>query len=119
MISRDRIRGSWPHSKSYSKCSYDAFAFFKSRKGSCFPEPPRKALTALVQEAYVRGLSTRNGDNLVRAVVNQTLQIGNANRKSLETMPASTVDLIKNPLFRFPAHVKVVSHKGGVSRQPT
>src|SRR6516164_5139415 len=46
----------------------------KLRKGSYFPgflEPRRmaeKALTAVVQEAYVQGVSTRSGDDLVQAM---------------------------------------------------
>ena len=46
----------------------------KLRKGSYFPgflEPRRmaeKALTAVIQEAYVQGLSTRSVDNLVKAM---------------------------------------------------
>src|SRR5580693_4295160 len=46
----------------------------KLRKGSYFPgflEPRRmaeKALTAVVQEAYVRGVSTRSVDDLVQAM---------------------------------------------------
>src|SRR3977135_3568118 len=46
----------------------------KLRRGSYFPaflEPRRlaeKALTAVVQEAYVQGISTRSGDDLVRAI---------------------------------------------------
>jgi putative transposase len=46
----------------------------KPRKGSCFPgflEPQRmveEALTAVVQEAYVRGISTRSVDDLVKAL---------------------------------------------------
>ena len=46
----------------------------KLRRGSCFPaslEPRRaaeKALTAVIQEAYVQGISTRSVDDLVRAM---------------------------------------------------
>jgi transposase-like protein len=46
----------------------------KLRKGSYFPgflEPRRmaeKALTAVVQEAYVHGVSTRSADDLVKAM---------------------------------------------------
>jgi putative transposase len=46
----------------------------KLRRGSCFSafvEPRRvakKALTAVVQEAYVQGISTRSVDDLVRAM---------------------------------------------------
>ena len=46
----------------------------KLRKGSCFPgflEPRRmaeKALTAVVQEAYIQGVSTRSVDDLVQAM---------------------------------------------------
>jgi putative transposase len=46
----------------------------KLRKGSYFPgflEPRRlaeKALTAVVQEAYIQGVSTRSGDDLVKAL---------------------------------------------------
>jgi transposase-like protein len=46
----------------------------KLRKGSYFPgflEPRRmaeKALTALIQEAYVQGISTRSVDDLVKAM---------------------------------------------------
>jgi putative transposase len=46
----------------------------KSRKGRCFPaflEPRRmseKALTAVVQDAYVQGVSTRSVDDLVQAM---------------------------------------------------
>jgi len=45
----------------------------KLRQGSYFPEflEPRrtaeKALTAVIQEAYVQGISTRFGDDLVKA----------------------------------------------------
>ena len=44
------------------------------RKGSCLPaflEPRRmaeKALTAVIQEAYVQGISTRSVDDLVKAM---------------------------------------------------
>jgi putative transposase len=47
----------------------------KLQKGSYFPaflEPRRlaeKALTAVIQEAYVRGISSRSVDDLVRAMV--------------------------------------------------
>jgi transposase-like protein len=46
----------------------------KLRKGSCFPsflEPRRmaeKALTAVIQEAYIQGVSTRSVDDLVKAM---------------------------------------------------
>ncbi len=46
----------------------------KLRKGSWFPgflEPRRtaeKALTAVIQEAYVQGISTRSVDDLVKAL---------------------------------------------------
>ena len=46
----------------------------KLRQGSCFPEflEPRrtaeKALTAVIQEAYVQGISTRSVDDLVKAL---------------------------------------------------
>src|SRR3954453_15482004 len=46
----------------------------KLRKGSCFPgflEPRRmaeKALTAVIQEAYIQGVSTRSVDELVKAM---------------------------------------------------
>lgn len=46
----------------------------KLRKGSYFPgffEPQRmaeKALTAVIQEAYVQGISTRSVDDLVKAM---------------------------------------------------
>ena len=46
----------------------------KLRKGSYFPgflEPRRmaeKALTAVIQEAYIQGISTRSVDNLVQAM---------------------------------------------------
>jgi len=46
----------------------------KLRKGSYFPfflEPRRlaeKALTAVVQEAYIQGISTRSVDDLVQAM---------------------------------------------------
>ncbi|MCA3561328.1 MAG: transposase, partial [Aestuariivirga sp.] len=46
----------------------------KFRKGSCFPgflDPRRmaeKALTAVIQEAYVQGISTRSVDDLVKAM---------------------------------------------------
>jgi putative transposase len=46
----------------------------KLRKGSYFPgflEPRRmaeKALTAVIQEAYIQGVSTRSGDDLVQAM---------------------------------------------------
>jgi transposase-like protein len=44
------------------------------RRGSCFPgflEPRRmaeKALTAVIQEAYIQGVSTRSVDDLVKAL---------------------------------------------------
>jgi hypothetical protein len=46
----------------------------KLRKGSYFPfflEPRRmveKALTAVIQEAYIQGISTRSDDDLVKAM---------------------------------------------------
>ena len=46
----------------------------KLRRGSCFPaflEPRRmaeKALTAVIQEAYIQGISTRSVDDLVKAM---------------------------------------------------
>lgn len=46
----------------------------KLRKGGCFPgflEPRRmaeKALTAVIQEAYIQGVSTRSVDDLVKAM---------------------------------------------------
>ena len=56
----------------------------KLRRGSYFPgflEPRRmgeKALTAVIQEAYVQGISTRSVDELVKAMGST----GSANRRS-------------------------------------
>ncbi len=52
----------------------DVRAFPKLRTGSYFPsflEPRRmaeKALTAVIQEAYIQGVSTRSVDDLVKAM---------------------------------------------------
>lgn len=46
----------------------------KLRTGSCFPgfleprRPDEKALTAVIQEAYLQGISTRSVDELVKAM---------------------------------------------------
>ncbi len=46
----------------------------KLRKGSYFPgfleprRPAEKALTAVIQEAYIQGISTRSVDDLVKAL---------------------------------------------------
>ena len=60
----------------------------KLRKGSYFPaslEPRRlaeKALTAVVQEAYIQGISTRSVDDLVKAMgmegISKSQEIGRA-----------------------------------------
>ncbi|TWH32215.1 transposase [Aminobacter sp. J15] len=53
----------------------------KLRKGSYFPgflEPRRmaeKALTAVIQEAYVHGISTRSVDELVKAMCAATIKV--------------------------------------------
>ena len=50
----------------------------KLRKGTYFPEflEPRraseKAMTAVIQEAYIQGVSTRSVDDLVKAVLHQS-----------------------------------------------
>jgi transposase-like protein len=71
----------------------------KLRKGAYFPaflEPRRtaeKALTAVIQEAYVQGISTRSVDDLVRASLARTLpQSGSAQsaRHSPVAQPALT-----------------------------
>ncbi len=85
----DRLCGAEPHERSADRSNYRngyrdrawqtrAGAIDvhipKLRKGSYFPEflEPRraaeKALTAVIQEAYVQGLSTRSVDNLVKAM---------------------------------------------------
>ena len=58
----------------------------KLRRGSYFPvflEPRRlaeKALTAVVQEAYVQGISTRSVDDLVRAMGMEGISKGQVSR---------------------------------------
>lgn len=85
----DRLCGAEPHERSADRSNYRngyrdrawqtrAGAIDvhipKLRKGSYFPEflEPRraaeKALTAVIQEAYVQGLSTRSVDDLVKAM---------------------------------------------------
>lgn len=85
----DRLCGAEPHERSAERSNYRngyrdrawqtrAGAIDvhipKLRKGSYFPEflEPRraaeKALTAVIQEAYVQGLSTRSVDDLVKAM---------------------------------------------------
>jgi len=85
----DRLCGAETHERSTDRCNYRngyrdrawqtrAGAIDvhipKLRKGSYFPEflEPRraaeKALTAVIQEAYVQGLSTRSVDDLVKAM---------------------------------------------------
>lgn len=69
----------------------------KLRKGSYFPgflEPRRmaeKALTAVIQEAYVQGISTRSVDDLVKGMSDDPL-ISLARRGTLisPAMPEST-----------------------------
>ncbi len=68
----------------------------KLRKGSYFPsflEPRRtaeKALTAVIQEAYIHGVSTRSVDDLVQAMGGSSKgSIGAADGKLLEGRPAS------------------------------
>src|ERR671933_619450 len=68
------------HRNGYRERAWDTrvgridLAIPKLRKGSYFPaflEPRRtaeKALTAVIQEAYVQGISTRSVDDLVRAM---------------------------------------------------
>src|SRR4051794_5850987 len=68
------------HRNGYRERAWDTragridLAIPKLRKGSYFPaflEPRRtaeKALTAVIQEAYVHGISTRAGDDLVKAM---------------------------------------------------
>lgn len=68
----------------------------KLRRGSYFPsflEPRRtaeKALTAVIQEAYVHGVSTRSVDDLVKAMGGGSKgSVGAADGKLLEGRPAS------------------------------
>jgi transposase-like protein len=64
----------------------------KLRKGSWFPgflEPRRmaeKALTAVIQEAYVQGISTRSIDDLVKAIGMD------GSSKSLVSRPCGEID---------------------------
>src|SRR5271168_301545 len=69
----------------------------KLRKGSYFPaflEPRRlaeKALTAVVQEAYVQGISTRSVDDLVRALGMEGISKSQVSRLTEQpTLPSST-----------------------------
>lgn len=68
----------------------------KLRKGSYFPgflEPRRmaeKALTAVIQEAYIQGISTRSVDDLVQAMGMRELE---ARRVSLIAMSGMAFDL--------------------------
>jgi putative transposase len=85
----DRLCGAEPHERSADRSNYRNgyrdrvwqtragtidVHIPKLRKGSYFPEflEPRraaeKALTAVIQEAYVQGLSTRSVDDLVKAM---------------------------------------------------
>ena len=69
----------------YRECTWDTRAgsvglrIPKLRQGSYFPEflEPRrtaeKALTAVIQEAYVQGISTRSVDELVKAMSQKLL----------------------------------------------
>ena len=55
-----------------SRAGQIELVFLNLRKGSCFPsflEPRRtaaKALVAVIQEEYIRGISTRSVDDLVK-----------------------------------------------------
>ena len=70
----------------------------KLRKGSYFPslEPRRtaeKALTAVIQEAYVHGISTRSVDDLVKAMGGTGVSKSQVSRLCAETSgsrPSST-----------------------------
>ena len=73
----------------------------KLRKGSYFPgflEPRRmaeKALTAVIQEAYVQGISTRSVDDLVQAMgmsgISKSQVLGCAARSTTRCRPSGTV----------------------------
>ncbi len=72
----------------------------KLRKGSYFPgflEPRRmaeKALTAVIQEAYIQGVSTRSVDDLVKAMgmtgISKSQVAGCAARSTARCRPSST-----------------------------
>lgn len=68
----------------------------KLRKGSYFPgflKPRRmaeKALTAVVQEAYVQGVSTRSVDDLVQAMGMSSISKSLVSRLCGEGLPAAT-----------------------------
>ena len=81
----------------------------KLRKGSDFPEflEPRraceKAMTAVIQEAYVQGLSTRSVEDLVKAMgmtgISKSQSLPPRRRGSLGCVPRSTSG---NVLFALP-----------------
>jgi transposase-like protein len=72
----------------------------KLRKGSCFPaflesrRASEKALTVVIQEAYVHGVSTRSVDDLVKAMgmtaSRKPKSRGSAPRSTSGCMPSST-----------------------------
>lgn len=73
----------------------------KLRKGSyfpCFLEPRRmaeKALTAVIQEAYIQGVSTRSVDNLVQAMGGTGVwksQVSRLARRSMSAWVRSSTD---------------------------
>ena len=70
----------------------------KLRQGSYFPEflEPRrtaeKALTAVIQEAYVQGISTRSVDDLVKALGMSGVSKSQVSRLSMEGRRASSLD---------------------------
>lgn len=75
----------------------------KLREGSSFPgflEPRRmaeKALTAVIQEAYVQGISTRSVDNLVKAIGMSGISKGQVSRLC-EEMDGKVKAFLTRPL---------------------
>jgi hypothetical protein len=75
----------------------------KLRRGSYFPaflEPRRlaeKALTAVIQEAYVQGISTRSVDDLVRAMGMEGISKKGIKARTVE--PGATVALVSEDVL--------------------
>ena len=82
----------------------------KLRKGSYFPgflEPRRlaeKAIAAVVQEAYVQGVSTRSVDDLVRAMGMDGISKSPSLRLRRRGQPAMRGDRRKGQTLPRPAH---------------
>ena len=100
----------------------------KLRSGSYFPEflEPRrtaeKALTAVIQEAYVQGISTRSVDDLIKAMGMSGVSCTPASNQCCTTLRSgSTLETVEAARFGLPSAVAGVassSNSAGADNHP-